>query len=77
MHSRSTSEYIDVHCWRFTPTSFRLLLSDLQTLDLTGLHIKAEFDTTGCEFYVTLGKDGHPACLDRLDALQRLKAEDA
>ena len=76
-HSRSTSEYVDVHCWRFTPTSFRLVLSDMQALGLTHLGIKAEFDTSGCEFYVSLGKGGHPARLDRLAELKRLKAEDA
>ena len=54
--SVSTKEYIDVHCWRFTPASFRLLISDLQGLGLIGLEIKAEFDTKGCEFYVSLGK---------------------
>src|SRR3989338_9894448 len=42
--SISTSDYIDVHCWRFTPASFRLLVSDLQGLGLIVLQIKAEFD---------------------------------
>lgn len=76
-HSRSAAEYVDVHCWRFTPTSFRLLLSDLQALDLTRFGIKAEFDTTGCEFYVSLGRTAHPAIVDRLAELKRIKAEDA
>ena len=75
--SRSGSEYVDVHCWRFTPASFRLLLADLQALGFIGLGIKAEFDTTGCEFYVSLGKGCDPTRLERLDTLRRLKAEDA
>jgi len=69
--SISAADYIDVHCWRFTPASFRLLVSDLLNLDLIDLEIKAEFDTVGCEFYVSLGKKSGPSMkLDRLVALQ-------
>lgn len=76
--SVSTSDYIDVHCWRFTPASFRLLISDLQSLGLIGLEIKAEFDTTGCEFYVSLGKEvGAAVKLDRLSSLRKRKLENA
>ena len=76
--SLSTNDYIDVHCWRFTPASFRLVISDLLNLDLIGLEIKAEFETVGCEFYVSLGrKKGHSIKLDRLTALQMRKFENA
>ncbi|MBK8689032.1 MAG: hypothetical protein IPN24_11515 [Betaproteobacteria bacterium] len=76
-HSRSATEYVDVHCWRFTPASFRLVLSDLQALGLTELGIRAEFDTTGCEFHVALAKGCDPVNLDRFRELKRLKIEDA
>jgi hypothetical protein len=75
--SRSATEYVDVHCWRFTPASFRLVLSDLQALKLTGLGVRAEFDTTGCEFHVSLAKGCDPVNLDRFRELKRLKIEDA
>lgn len=76
--SVSTTDYIDVHCWRLTPASFRLLVSDLLNLGLINLEIKAEFDTTGCEFYVSLGKKSDaPKKLDRLTALQTRKLENA
>lgn len=76
--SVSTTDYIDVHCWRFTPASFRILISDLQNLGLINLEIKAEFDTSGCEFYVSLSKKvGVAAKLDRLTALQTRKIENA
>lgn len=77
--SATTSEYIDVHCWRFTPASFRLLIQDLQYLDLINLEIRAEFDTTGCEFYVSLGKkDGaNSVASNRLATLQIRKLENA
>jgi predicted SAM-dependent methyltransferase len=76
--SIATTDYIDVHCWRFTPASFRLIISDLQGLGLIGLEIKGEFDTAGCEFYVTLGKaDDATVKLNRLDILQLRKIENA
>lgn len=76
--SVATTDYIDVHCWRFTPASFHLLISDLLNLGLCNLEIKAEFDTTGCEFYVSLGKKGDATMkLDRLSALRTRKLENA
>lgn len=73
------SEYVDVHVWRFTPASFRLLISDLFSLGLTNLEVKSEFDTHGCEFYVTLGKSSATRSqeLDRLQTLQTRMAESA
>ena len=72
------SEYIDVHAWRFTPASFRLIVSDLVSLGLINLEIKSEFDTKGCEFYATLGKSAasRPE-VDRLAALKDRMAESA
>ena len=65
--------YIDVHCWRFTPASFRLIISDLNSLGLTDLQILAEFDTVGCEFYVSLGrKNSIPSVPDRLSLLRQI-----
>lgn len=76
--SVTTTDYIDVHCWRFTPASFRLLVSDLLGLGLINLEIKAEFDTAGCEFYVSFGKQAcGTAKLDRFAALQASKLENA
>lgn len=75
--SHSSSDYIDVHCWRFTPASFRLLISDLQELGLVNLEVKAEFDTTGCEFYVALGKKDEQSTVtsNRLEQLNQIKLE--
>ena len=65
-------QYIDVHCWHFTLASFRLIISDLNSLGLTDLQILAEFDTVGCEFYVSLGrKNLMPSIVDRLSLLRK------
>jgi len=45
---------------------------------LINSEIEAEFDTTGCEFYVALGKkSAAPMKLDRLTVLQTRKFENA
>lgn len=67
--ARTTNEYVDVHNWRFTPSSFRLILADLQMLGLTGLSIAKEFDTTGCEFHVSLQKTLSNVPINRLELL--------
>lgn len=74
--SFSSAEYIDAHCWRFTPASFRLIITDLLQLGMIGLEIRKEFVTTGCEFYVSLGKvsDGQLK-KDRKELLQEIKEE--
>lgn len=74
------NEYVDVHCWRFIPTSFKLLITDLQKLQLTKLNIKKSFETHGCEFYMSLEKSHSKlkqnAKLKRIKAIQLIKSED-
>jgi len=64
--------YIDVHCWRFTPISFRLIINDLQNLDLINLNIEKEFGTSGCEFYLTLKKEKNKNIVNRYETLMAL-----
>jgi hypothetical protein len=69
--SISTTDYINGHCWRSTAASIGLLVSDLLNLGLISLEIKAEFDTMGCEFYVSPGKNSDASMeVNRLTALQ-------
>ena len=49
-----STEYKDVHRSFFTPSSFRLLLSELQYLGLTGLEIQQLTGPIGNEFIVHL-----------------------
>jgi predicted SAM-dependent methyltransferase len=60
-HSQNSNEYIDVHCWRFTPSSFKMILDDLNRLELTNFTINRDRETEGCEFYVSLNKGGQLA----------------
>jgi len=60
MQAQTQDDYIDVHSWRFTPSSFKLILHDLNTLGITQFTEVCSFDSTGCEFYITLGKSKLP-----------------
>lgn len=53
--ARTSPDYIDVHAWRFTPSSFRLLMHDLRALSLVSMHEIGGFLTAdGAEFLITL-----------------------
>lgn len=73
----ATEDYIDVHNWRFTPSSFRLILQDIQMLGLTSLGLVKEFETEGCEFYAALRKSNSTVTSfqDRLELLNKVIAD--
>ncbi len=70
--SISTADYIDTHCRRFTPSSFRLILTDIQKLNLTTLGIFEVYDTEGCEFYVSLRKNFPQEDFERFELLGKI-----
>jgi len=60
------SQYIDVHVWRFVPSSFRLIMSDLAASGHLVLREREFHGSSGHEFYITVSADA-PACpVDRL-----------
>jgi len=68
-------EYVDSHCWCFTPTSFRLLIHDLNSLGFIELKEVEFFPTEGCEFFITLAKNGGDTDLDRMAYLKKIREE--
>ena len=66
--------YRDTHRWQFTPTSFRLLISDLALLGYHGLGTVAAEGPDGFEFFVTLGK-GTPIATERSRLEELLQIE--
>jgi SAM-dependent methyltransferase len=73
-------DYTDVHIWRFTPVSFRLIVDDLFALGVTNLRICKVFDTVGCEFHVSLSalpSTPRTAEPDRLQTLVRLRNDES
>ena len=74
--ARGSDEYVDVHCWRFTPASFRLILTELRLLELVALEEVCAFPTEGCEFFVTLvPASGAPGSVDRMALYHQVARE--
>ena len=82
-NSSETSPYTDFHAWAFTPSSFELMLMELNYLGYTKLAVLDIFDTLNYEFFVTLKpgismqKRWKPEYLDRrrTDLIRRIHAE--
>jgi hypothetical protein len=53
-HSVLEGEYVDTHCWVFTPESFFNLLKTLIQIGLLDFSVEKFYETEGCEFYVSL-----------------------
>jgi SAM-dependent methyltransferase len=62
---QDSAGYIDIHVWRFVPSSFRLIVSDLHALGEISLRERS-FATSGAEFFVTLSRDTAGCGLDRI-----------
>ncbi|GAB1392828.1 hypothetical protein MASR1M60_09910 [Rhodocyclaceae bacterium] len=71
----SQGQYFDCHQWRFTPSSFKLIMQDLQNLGLIDLGEVISFDSEGCEFHTTLSKSFERNQLDRLTLLKQTLLE--
>lgn len=67
--------YLDVHSWCFTPNSFRLIIHDLFSLGFIPFQEICFFETTGCEFYITLGKNGQGIPESRMKMLENIERE--
>jgi GT2 family glycosyltransferase/SAM-dependent methyltransferase len=50
----SNRDYVDVHCWAFTPASFELIITDLQTLGVLRMRLAKLVGPNGHEFYARL-----------------------
>ena len=73
--SAGSAEYFDFHAWVFTPSSFRLIIRDLNELGLLALREVSFKTTSSWEFLVTVGRSGTGCALDRLSLLNRIKEE--
>lgn len=74
--AKNQDEYLDVHNWRFTPSSFRLIVEDLVRMGLINLRVELEYPTSGCEFFVSFVKrDGAHVLADRFGLATRATTE--
>lgn len=67
--------YLDFHAWCFTPHSFRLIIHDLFSLGLIPFKEIGFYPTKGCEFFVTLGKNGQGLDKSRMEMLEIIEFE--
>jgi SAM-dependent methyltransferase len=72
---QQTGAFIDVHAWQFTPSSFRLIVSDLAEISYTTLREKFFRDTIGFEFFVALSKTGAGCPISRVLLAEKAIAE--
>jgi predicted SAM-dependent methyltransferase len=66
----------DIHAWQFTPSSFRLILSDLTEIGATGLKERSFHGTMGGEFFAVLSKLPSDGLHDRLSLAQYASNEE-
>lgn len=71
----NNNEFIDVHSWCFVPHSFRQLINDLYELNLSSLQEVDFHSTEGCEFFITLGRQGKGLDIARLEMLKIIELE--
>jgi SAM-dependent methyltransferase len=69
------THYIDVHVWKFVPSSFRLILNDLFELGEIGLREATFHESVGNEFYCTLSSSASGCAVDRLTLAKRILQE--
>ncbi len=70
-----STDYHDFHAWVFTPSSFRLIVSDLHQIDMTEL-LEVEFLLTdGFEFIAVLAKTGPASCPGRDELILQSRRE--
>jgi hypothetical protein len=71
----ASDPYVDCHAWCFTPSSFSLLILELNHMGLIGFRVDRLFQTVGCEFIVSLRKGrGKPAAQMQSARLELLNA---
>lgn len=67
MQQALNKEYVDVHAWVFSPSSFRLLIEDLHQLGLITLRERSYSPTIGFEFFIQLSCDGQGPDASRVE----------
>ena len=73
--ARSGKEYVDIHAWCFVPHSFRLMIHDLNNLGLIPFREVDFYLTEGCEFFITLGRNGSGIGISRMEMLKTIESE--
>ena len=73
--AQSEREYRDIHTWRFTPASFRLIVRDLNEIGTIAFRERECIGTGGFEFFLSLSLDGPGCQLDRQSLMTAIVEE--
>jgi SAM-dependent methyltransferase len=73
--ANGTDKYIDIHAWQFTPSSFRLIVSDLHEIGVLALREQSFYTEGGGEFIVSLSAEGKGVGIPRLALAQEVIRE--
>jgi hypothetical protein len=73
---QETDDYRDIHAWRFTPSSFRMIVRNLKEAQVLGLREQEFHPTEGHEFYIALSRSGAGCPHDRLTLAQMALVEE-
>jgi len=73
--SLTSESYIDAHAWCFTPTSFRLIIQDLNELNISNMKELHFSDTSYCEFFIQLSKSAPSSKMDRRETMKIIESE--
>lgn len=74
-HYARDGDYHDCHAWVFTPSSFRLIASDLAAIGALGLREQGFWGTSIFEFVTLLSRQAAGCPLDRADLLVAAQRE--
>lgn len=70
-----SADYVDVHGWVFTPSSFRLIIGDLNALGYLNIREAQFVPTIGCEFFVSFSNAPPLELPDRLELAELARSE--
>ncbi len=76
-HFLATKAFADIHAWQFTPSSLRLILSDLAEIGFIRLKESSFVDNGTGEFYITLSEAGAGCAVSRIDLAWNALVEQA
>lgn len=63
---QSSGEYVDIHAWVFTQSSFRLIFHELNAMGMLSINEKAFLETAGCEFFIAFSNEASRGNQNRL-----------
>jgi SAM-dependent methyltransferase len=73
--SAAGAPYIDIHAWRFVPSSLRLIIQELNAIGILKLREASFYPAHNFEFYIALSAIGAGADLSNIDLRREIMKE--